>query len=78
MKMLLRARAGGQSRLGQALIADGGIAVRQQFADFRAVLGDERRDLIQIFDVHKFSFVLVLVLVLELFYRGQGREGRRG
>jgi hypothetical protein len=43
--------------------------VREQFADFRAVLGDERRDFVQIFDVHKFS---AIVLVLD-FSENEGR-----
>ena len=55
MEMFLRRAADRQPRLGQALVADGGVAVRQQFADFRAVLGDERRDFIEIFHVHMFS-----------------------
>jgi hypothetical protein len=60
--MFLRARAGRQTRLRQALVADDGIAMRQQFADFRTVLGDEGRNIAEIFNVHGFSFILVLVL----------------
>ena len=52
MVMLLRAAADRQARLSQALVANGGIAMRQQFPDFRAVLGGKRRDLVQILDVH--------------------------
>lgn len=52
VKMFLRAAARGQARFGQALIANGGIAVREEFADFRPVLGDERRDFVQVPDVH--------------------------
>jgi len=43
MKMFLRACADWQSRLGETLIAYGGIPMRKQFADFRTVLCDERR-----------------------------------
>lgn len=48
MIMLLRAGAGRQPRLGQALVPDSGIPVSQQFPDLRTVLGDEGRDLVQI------------------------------
>jgi hypothetical protein len=43
--------------------------MREEFADFRAVLGGERRDFVEIFMSIDFSFVLVplLVLVLEFF-----------
>ena len=56
MKMFLRARADGQPRLGEALVADGGIAVREEFADFRAVLGDESGDFVEVLDVHGLFF----------------------
>jgi hypothetical protein len=55
MIMLLRAAAGGQPRFGQALVANGRIAVREQLPDFRAILGSERHDVVQVFDVHKFG-----------------------
>ena len=57
VKMFLRARADGQARLGEALVADGRVAVREQLADLQAVLGDERRHFVGIFYVHKFSSV---------------------
>src|SRR5258708_33769228 len=52
MIMLLGARADGQARLRQALVADGRIAIGQQFADFRAVFGDEARRHMEVFDFH--------------------------
>jgi len=55
MVMLLCAAAHRQARLGQTLVADDGIAIRQQFADFGTVLGDERRDLVEIFYIHGFQ-----------------------
>ena len=53
MIMLLGAGADRNARFSQALVADDGIAVRQQFADFRAVLGDEGRNGVQVCDVHE-------------------------
>src|SRR5450432_3906059 len=53
MKMFLRARAGGQTRLGETLVADGGITMCEQFADFRSVLRGEGGDFIKIFYIHK-------------------------
>jgi len=50
--MFLRARAGRQTRFRQALVANDGIAMRQQFTDFRTVLRDEGRCFVEIFDVH--------------------------
>jgi hypothetical protein len=44
--MLLRAAACGQACFGQALVADAGIAMRQEFPYFRAVFGDEGRHLV--------------------------------
>src|SRR3954469_14491085 len=41
MVMFLRARPGRKTRLGETLIANGGIPVGQQFADLGAVLGDK-------------------------------------
>jgi hypothetical protein len=32
--------------------------MREQFADFRAVLGGERRDFVEIYYVHRFSIFL--------------------
>ena len=60
MIMFLRAAAGGQARFSQALFTNAGIAVREQFADFRAVLGDERRNFVEIFDVHKIDLPITL------------------
>src|SRR5256885_16006840 len=39
--MLLGAGAGRKASFGQALVADGGIAVGEQFADFRTGFRDE-------------------------------------
>ena len=44
--VLLRAATDRQACLGQTLIPDAGISVSQQFPDFRAILGNKRRDLI--------------------------------
>ena len=52
--MFLRAAARRQMRLREALMANGRIAMRQQLADFRAVLGDERRDFPKILNFHRF------------------------
>src|SRR5674476_1192479 len=38
MKMFLRCAADGQARFGETLIADGGVTMREQFADFRCLL----------------------------------------
>ena len=52
--MFLRARAGRQARFRQALVANDGIAMRQQFTNFRTVLRDEGRNIAEIFNVHNF------------------------
>ena len=52
MVVFLRAGPGGQTSFRQALLADGGVAVGQQFADFGAVLGEEGRHGVQIFYFH--------------------------
>jgi hypothetical protein len=54
MIMFLCAGADGQSRLGEALVANRRIAIREQFADLGTILRDEWFDFIQIFNVHKF------------------------
>src|SRR5213075_1127881 len=41
MVMFLRAGADGQAGLGEALVADSRVAMREEFADFGAVFGDE-------------------------------------
>src|ERR1700722_18012152 len=56
MIMFLRAAAGGQARFGQALVADGGIAMRKPLADFPAVFGGKRRDFVEIFYIHKTDY----------------------
>jgi hypothetical protein len=50
--MFLRARAGRQTRFRQALVADDGIAMRQQFTDFGTVLGNKRCKVVEILDIH--------------------------
>src|SRR5208283_5633832 len=50
--MFLRARAGRQTRFRQALVADDGIAMRQQFTDFRTVLGEKRCKIVEILNIH--------------------------
>jgi hypothetical protein len=57
MKMFLGRAAHRQPRLGETLVADGGVAMREQLADFRAVLGRERFDLIEVFYIHKFFWL---------------------
>src|SRR5262245_21832145 len=52
MIMLLSASPDGETRLSQALIADARVAMREQFADLRAVLGDEGAHGVQVCDVH--------------------------
>src|SRR5258705_13542307 len=52
MIMLLGAGAARQPRLGQALLADGGVPVREQFAYLRAVLRSKRRRSADAFDFH--------------------------
>ena len=52
--MLLRACAGSEAGFGEALVADDGVAMREQFADFGAVLGNEGRDSFKILDIHCF------------------------
>ena len=46
MVVFLGSAADGQTCLGQTLVANGRVAVGQQFANFRAVLGDEGDDFI--------------------------------
>ena len=48
-----RARAGGEPGLGERLIANARVAMREQFADFRAVLGDKGRRPREALDVHE-------------------------
>jgi hypothetical protein len=55
VSMWRRAARGRKSRFGQSLVADAGISMRQQFADFRTVLGDESRNVVDILDIHKES-----------------------
>ena len=43
----------GQARFGETLVADGGVAIGEKFANFRAIFGDERGHSVQIFDFHK-------------------------
>jgi len=50
--VLLSSAADGQARLRQALVADGRVPVRQQFADLRAVFGCECGCAVQIAYVH--------------------------
>src|SRR5260370_42447122 len=59
MIMLLGARADWQARLRQALVADGRIAIGQQFAEFGAVFGDEARRRVEVFDFHTQAQVLI-------------------
>jgi hypothetical protein len=58
MIMLLRACADRQARLGEALIANRGIAMRQQFANFRSVLRDECRYFGEVLDVHSEALMI--------------------
>src|SRR5438045_2549040 len=51
--MLLRARPWRQPRLGQALIANGRVTVRQQFPNFRPVFGNERWRASQVLYFHR-------------------------
>src|SRR5262245_398509 len=50
--VFLRAGTDGQSRLRQALMANGGVAVGEQFTNLRAVFGDESRRGVQAFNFH--------------------------
>src|SRR5882724_7107068 len=50
--MLLSAAACRQARVRQALIANARIAIRQQFADFGTVLGDECGHVAHVLDFH--------------------------
>src|ERR1700722_16928508 len=52
MKMFLGGATHRQARLGKALLADAGISMREQFADFRSVLGGERSNLVELLNVH--------------------------
>ena len=49
--MLLRASAGGLPRLGETLIANDGIAIREQLANLRPVLRDERRNVSKVLHI---------------------------
>lgn len=51
--VLLRAATHVETSFGQALQADGAIAMGEEFADLRTILRDEGRDFSQIFNVHK-------------------------
>ena len=53
--MLLRGGTGGQARLGEALVPNSGIAMGQQFPNFRTVFGDKRLSVLKINDFHKRS-----------------------
>jgi len=50
--VLLRGGADGDGRLGQALVADGRVAIGEQFANLGAVLGGEGRGGGAVDDVH--------------------------
>ena len=52
MKMFLGGGAHRQACLGQALIADAGISMCEQLADFRSVFGDEGGSLVELFEIH--------------------------
>ena len=41
-----------QAGFGKALVANHGIAMREQLANFRAVFCDKRFDLVKIFHIH--------------------------
>jgi len=55
----LRATAGGKSGLGQRLVADTRIPVREEFADLGAILCYEGWNFVEIFYVHDASSSLV-------------------
>src|SRR5262245_24123108 len=50
--MLLRARAGCQPRFSQALVADDRITMREQFANFPAVLRKKGKHGLEICNIH--------------------------
>ena len=52
VKMFLGARTRGQSGFGQTLVADVGVAMGEEFADFAAVFGCEGGGVLKVFDVH--------------------------
>lgn len=51
--VLLRGVANGNARFCEALLADTGIAVRKEFADFGAILRDEGGDVLEVLDIHQ-------------------------
>ena len=53
LSTLLHLSYGGEAGFGEALVANGGIAVGEEFADFGAVFGEEGGDVVEIFYVHK-------------------------
>lgn len=53
MVMFPGGAADGEAGFGEALVADGGVAMGEQFADFGTVPGDERRLGVEVFDIHK-------------------------
>ena len=56
MKMFERAAANGNACFGEALIANGGISMREKFTDFRPVFRRENGNVAQIFNVHSEKF----------------------
>ena len=52
MEMLLRGGARLQARFREALVANGGVSMREQFPNFRTVFGNEWRCGIQVGYVH--------------------------